>query len=340
MIDLWHLTELVLRALLSNPSYTDPAKSAMNLILCNGVIVGRFMMMQTRIKSGYAVFTAQRGGGIEISKNLRGVGLGRIIMDDTFRNCEYPVCTGQLYSSGAIAIVRKLGLTTFGKPLYVKLCRKRSVLAAEGLSGEEFRMHEQMGDLRLKEADEPVRQKLAALKQKYVFRKETDVPAWTEQMTLCDGHRFTEVHDRAWLQWNLDHCFTKNSDDRNDFYAVYDLNGQPCGFFMTKERFEENPDGFFKNLVCGTVVEWGSFDENVLTEADLNRMAISTFSSNVDKINTVLSTEKLDAEMQAMGFEYRGMYQMSLKVDDTTDSGILDQNNWRILYGGANTILV
>ena len=109
---------------------------------------------------------------------------------------------------------------------------------------------------------------------------------------------------------------------------------------MTKERFEENPDGFFKNLVRGTVVEWGSNDENMLTELDLNLMAISTFSSNVDKINTVISTEGLDTELQAMGFEYRGMYQMSLKADDITDDGMQDQNNWRIRYGGANTILV
>ena len=148
---------------------------------------------------------------MEICKKFRDKGLGTTLMDDTFRNCEYPVCTSQLFSSGAIAIVRKLGLVTFGKPLYAKLCRTRSVLAAEGLSGEELRIHEQRSNLQLEEANAPVRQKLAALLRKYVIQRRTVIPAWAEQMTLNDGHRFTEVHDRAWLQWSLDHRFTGNA---------------------------------------------------------------------------------------------------------------------------------
>ena len=335
-----YLTKSVVRALLSNPNYSDPTKSVMNLIVYDGVIAGRTMMMQTKIKAENKYFISQSGGGIEISKKYRGNGLGKIIIQDTWENSEYPLCIGQLYSSGAIAIIRKLGITVFEKPLYVKMLRTRSLLISKGVTGINFKIRELIGDLYLKVKELPNKKELRKLKRKYQLKKEINVPLWTEQMTLFDGHKYSEVHDRNWLQWNLDNHFTENPDDSNSFYGVYDMSGSPCGFFMTKVRHEENNEGFFKNLFRGTIVEWGSFDENVLTEVDLNLLAVSTFSAEVDKINTVISTIGVDDEIKKMHFEYRGMFQMSIKADIAVDDDIYDQEKWRIRYGGANTILV
>lgn len=109
---------------------------------------------------------------------------------------------------------------------------------------------------------------------------------------------------------------------------------------MTKERYEENKNGLFKNLIRGTVVEWGSRDETELSEIDLNLLAFSTFSSNVDKVNTVISTKGTRKIMEQLGYEYRGMYRMSLKCDDSCPNDIINQDLWRIRYGGCNTIMV
>ena len=335
-----YLSESVQKALLSNPNIKDYSKSLMNLVLFNEAIVGRFMMMPTRIKNGDSILLAQTGGGIEISREFRGKGLGKKLMSDTIFYSEYPIYIGQLYSSGASAIINKLGLTIFEKPLYVKLCKTRSVYAAKGQGGIKLKLYSLLGDLKIKIRDLPNKRKLCSLKKKYIIKKEYSVPEWVDNITLNDGHRYSEIHDRTWLQWNLDNRFTEANGDSNSFYAVYEKNGLPIGFFMIKERFEENPLGLFKNLVRGTVVEWGSANEKKFTEADINLMALSMFSSNVDKINTVISSEGLDDAIKQIGFEYRGQYQMALKTTEDVDKTILDQNNWRIRYGGANTILV
>ncbi len=335
-----YLTEAVVRALLSNPNYSDSSKSVLNLIICDGAIVGRTMMMPTKIKSGNDYMIAQTVGGIEISKDFRGKGFGKMIVQDTWQNSEYPLCIGQLYSSGASSIIRKLGITVFEKPLYVKMCRTRSLLISKGITGFKFKIQELIGDFLFKLNDLPNKIKLRRLKKKYSIKKDIYVPTWTESMTLFDGHKYCEVHNRDWLQWNLDNRFTENQNDSNAFYGVYDMSGSPCGFFMTKVRYEENKEGVYKNIIRGTIVEWGSFDERVLTEVDLNRLAVSTFSSKVDKINTVISTIGIDCEIKKMGFEYRGMFQMSFQGDNNVEKDVYEQDKWRIRYGGANTILV
>ncbi len=326
-------------ALLTNPNY-DGSKTAVNLFYLNGKIVGRRIFMQTRIKTGEGFMLAQTGGGLEIHENFQGKGLGTMLLQDSVLNREYPIHIGQLYSSGAISIFRKMDVTIFEKPLYYKLCRSRSVLSAKGFKGFSLSFLAFFGDIFLKIRNFPNLMKIRGLKKRFTIKKESSIPEWVNDITLNDGHKYTEIHDQKWLQWNLDHMFSANPKDKNCFYAVYDKNGFPKGFYMTKERFEENKKGIFKNLIRGTVVEWGSVNESELSEAELNLLALATFSPDVDKINTVISGEGVGKDIESIGFSYRGMYQMTFKADEDCDSDMTEQNKWRIRYGGCDTILV
>lgn len=335
-----YFNEPTREALLSNPNYDVDSKTVLNIVIYNGEIVGRHMLMPTRVKVADQWVRAQTGGGHEIHDSFQGKGLGTAVVRDTIMNSEYPIYIGQLYSSGAISILRKMDLCIFEKPLYFKQRKVRSNLIAKGYSGFLLFFGSLFGDFYLKLLDIPNYFKLNALKHKYVIKREERVPDWVDSFVLNDGHKYMEVHDQKWLQWNLDHIFTINPGDKNFFFAVYDKKGDPAGFYMTKERFEENKKGVFKNLVRGTVVEWGSRNESELTETDINLMALSTFSPNVDKINTVISTDGIGKDIERMGYSYRGMYQMTFKPDDGCNEDMKDQNQWRIRYGGCNTILV
>ena len=328
------------KALLSNPNYDNDSHSVLNVVLYDGEIVGRHMLMPTKIKIGERTVLAQTGGGHEINDNFQGKGFGTLVVHDTIFNSEYPIYIGQLYSSGAISILKKMDLCIFGKPLYNKNRKMRSVFAAKGYKGFKLTWCSFWGDLGLQIAEIPNRRRLYKLKQRYVIRQERAVPDWVNHVVLQDGHRYMEIHDKEWLQWNLNNVFSSKAGDQNYFYAVYEKDGTPAGFYMTKERFEENKKGTFKNLVRGTVVEWGSSDEQKLSEFDINLMALSTFSANVDKVNTVISTPNCEEEMKIMGFEYRGVYQMTFKPSVDCEEAMRDQENWRIRYGGCNTILV
>lgn len=148
-----------------------------------------------------------------------------------------------------------------------------------------------------------------------------------------------EVHDRGWLQWCLDNKCTENSNDQQSFYAVYDRQGNPKGFFMTKERFERS-QGKYKNVIRGTIVEWGSYSKEELSEIDLNLLAIDSFGTRVDNITTMLSDISDNKAMKKMGFIRHGSYQISIKPGEINQDGISERNKWRIRYGGCNTIIL
>ena len=176
------------------------------------------------------------------------------------------------------------------------------------------------------------------IKTLYQVKKESTIPTWIDDLTLYDGHEFMEVHDREWLQWCLDNKFTNESDDKQSFYAVYDKQGSPKGFFMTKERFERR-QGKYKNVMRGTIVEWGSYNEEELSEIDLNLLAIDSFDSQIDNITTVFSDISDDKSIKKIGFIRHGNYQMSIKPGKLNPNEISDQSKWRIRYGGCNTII-
>lgn len=327
-------------ALLENPNYDNDSKSVLNVVYYNEEIVGRHMLMPTKIKVGDKIVLAQTGGGHEIYENFQGEGLGTIVVKDTIINSEYPIYLGQLYSSGAISILRKMDLCIFEKPLYQKMLKTRSIFKSKGYKGFLLLLLSFMGDINLKIHDLPNKTKIRKLKKRYIIKRETIVPTWVNNLTINDRYKYMEVHDQKWLQWNLSNVFSNNPDDKNYFFSIYDKKGLPVGFYMTKERFEENKKGKFKNLIRGTIVEWDIKDKSGLSEADINLMAISTFSRKIDKINTVLSCNRIEKEIKNMGYTYRGNYQMVLKPAEDCETDIYNINLWRIRYGGANTILV
>lgn len=342
-----YLIEPLVKALLDNPNYDNDDKSVLNILTYKNQIVGRHMLMPTLLQLDHKTILVQTGGGNEIHENFQRRGFGSLIVNDTVRNSEYPIYIGQLYSSGATAIYQKMNVQLFELPLFNKFKRSRSLVAVHFDKIPILKnsvilraVVSFIGDCYLKCCDIPNIRKCATLRKRYVVKRELIVPEWIDQMTMNDGHKYMEVHNQKWLQWNLDNVFSNNIGDQNFYYSVYDKTGKPAGFFMTKERYEENKNGLFKNLIRGTVVEWGSRDETELSEIDLNLLAFSTFSSNVDKVNTVISTKGTRKRMEQLGYEYRGMYRMSLKCDDSCPNDIINQDLWRIRYGGCNTIMV
>lgn len=333
-----YLTSSVRTTLLSNPNLDDESKSAINILICDGIIAGRNMLMPTKLKINDEIIMAQTGGSYEIAEQLRGHGLGTVAFRDSIMNSEYDFYIGQLYSTTAAAIVQKLGLIIFELPSYYKLCNSRSFLEANGLHGFSLKLGTTIINAVLKLINIPNTFRLKKIKTNYQVKQERVIPTWVDELTLHDGHAFMEVHDHKWFQWCLDNKFTEKPNDKQSFYTVYDRQGNPKGFFMTKERFESS-QGKYKNIIRGTIVEWGSYNEEELSEIDLNLLAIDSFGAQVDNITTVLSDISDNQGMKKIGFIRHGSYQMSIKPGGLNQDGISDQSKWRIRYGGCNTII-
>lgn len=333
-----YLTPNVRNTLLANPNLVDNSKTALNLIVCDGIVVGRNMLMPTKLKLKNNIITVQSGGSYEVNNRFQGRGLGSLAFKESILKSEYESYLGQLYSTTAIAIVRKLGVIVFELPSFYKLCRSRIVLEARGIKGLPLKICSVVVDSLLRGINIPNLYRFRKLNSKFIVKKVNVIPEWVNEITLHDGHDYMEVHDVNWLQWCLDNRFTECPNDRQSFFVVCDKEDNPKGFFMTKERYEES-QGKYKRITRGTIVEWGSYDEDELSELDLNLLAVYSFDSNVDNITTILSNPDFEKKIKKLGFIRHGNYQMTVKLDSINHEDILEQKKWRIRYGGCNTII-
>ena len=333
-----YLTPSVRKTLLANPNLSDYEDSVLNLVILDGTIVGRNMLMPTKIKAGEKYYKVQSGGSYEVSERFRGHGFGKMAFRDSIINSEYDVYIGQLYSTTAFSIVRNIGLIVFEIPSFYKLCRSRTILEAKGFRGYPLKICASVADVVLKFLDIPNRCRLNKLRKKYTVKEASVIPEWVNEITLHDGHEYMEVHDAEWFQWNLDNRFTECLNDKQAFYVVYDKNEIPQGFFMTKVRFEEE-QGKYKKITRGTIVEWESYNEQELSEVDLNLLGTYSFDSNVDNITTVLSNASFENRIRKLAYIRHGSYQLTVKPGPIKQESIYEQSKWRIRYGGCNTIV-
>ena len=301
--------ELYKNAILSNPNVTDNSY-AVCLALVDGKIAGRFMLFRTRLKVSEDVYSIQTGGGILIDEKYRGKGVGHTLIQNVLK---FEFHFGALYTRAAYDIVRKTE-EMLEIPQYVKL---RNV----GIK---------------KIFDLPLKLRLGVLIRRFHVERLDLVPNWVTSMIDTDKHKYKEVHDASWLQWALDNNATGCKDDYQSFYAVYDRDKNPIGFFMTKVRNVVKGGLQFKKA---NLVEWESSNYDNLSEVDINLLAYATLDKSVSRFWTITENKESGNKLKKYFFSRKGWFAMSISKDDRFKD-IGDVNQWRIRYGCSNTPIV
>ena len=335
------LTKNVRNTFLACPGIKDETDSAVILLLDGDIVIGRELRFGTRLKVGDEIVWARSGCALEVVESYRKSGAGTLIMTTHSSNKkEDPVSLTAFFSTIRVKLLKKQKWTVFEIPQYIKLTNTRLLFESFfRFKGSLLNVSSKLGNGLLSILDFSNTLKRRKLLKKYIIKKETIVPEWAGELATNDGHKYMEYHDVKWLQWNLDYNMNGLPQDKQSFYAVYDKSGNPYGFFMTKERFEGEA-GRYKNIVRGTIVEWATSKKDELTEADLNLLAISTFSSATSHINTVTVDPATGKQLIKMGFRSHGTYQISFKDNKKGQyADGCDQSLWRIRYGCCNSIV-
>ncbi len=301
--------ELYKNAILSNPNVTDNSY-AVCLALVDGKIAGRFMLFRTRLKVSEDVYSIQTGGGLLVAERYRGLGIGASLMHVVIKN---DVHLGALFTRAAYNI-RKKTEEMLEIPQYVK---------------EKSLGIKKIYDLR-------INIKLHILKRRFHIERMEIVPNWVTSMINVDKHKYKEVHDASWLQWALDNNATGCKDDYQSFYAVYDRDKNPIGFFMTKVRNVVQGGLQFKKA---NLVEWDSSNYDNLSEVDINLLAYATLDNSVSRFWTITENKESGNKLKKYFFSRKGWFAMSINKDERFKD-IGDVNQWRIRYGCSNTPIV
>lgn len=324
----------VRQTFLDNPNNTDTSKTAVLLVIDNGIVVGRSLLYGTKIKCGNETIDAQSFGSIEVHESQRGKGLGTKIARYSLDNIEYPVFLCSLLSEACDSIMKKTDCVLFYYPELVKIINMEAAFACRGMKGVLLKICKGLCNMFLGVLNIPTKAKISRSKKTYSLKKEKDIPEWAGDMCMNDGHKYAEVHDNAWLRWNLNHNLTGKPQDKQFFYSIY-KGERPVGFFLTKERLR---DDVSSEMIIGTLCEWASVDKE-LTETDINLLAYSTFNKNCYYMRTVTNSPKSCNNMKEYWFRKHGEMQMGFKDKLSQYSDMTEQSNWRIRFGCCNSIL-
>lgn len=324
------------KAFFSNPNLKDLSKGMFHLIWADGIVVGRTIPFDTKIKIGSQVYMASAGSSLYVVDSYRKYNVGADLMMRK-SGVDYRISAG--ISDMALPLHKILKFHILEYPRMMLLLNSRAILEMKGIHGVLLRVSAFLINQPLRLFNNYHRWCSIRLRKEFQIIKETVIPEWVDDMILNDGHKYMEVHDRAWLQWNLDNHFKEDKQDIQSFFSVYEGN-KPVGFFMTKERFREDAGGKLKNIILAAIVEWGIAKDCVsLSEDKLYKMAISTFSKEVDIIEFATDDEVVCKKMKKWGFIKHGFAHIAFKDNNKDCKDASDIRLWRVRYGYADVIL-
>ena len=333
-----YMTQIRKDALLSCPNNIDDSKTAMLLLKDEDVVVGRTMLFGTKVKMDDKIFYAQSGSALEVEKQYRSQGAGAELILYSLRNKEYDFKVSAGFTSMVLPLYRKIKYEIFELPQYIKVSKSRCVVNSYTKKPIIGKFVSFIGDFIIRILDIRNRLCLHKLNKNYSVKKIAVIPEWVQDIVLNDGHKYQELHDVDWFQWNLDHHFNDNPHNVQNFYAVYDKDNEPQGFFMTKERFVKDA-GRYSNLVRGTVVEWGIKNGCPLKEKDLYLLSLPTFSSDVDIIVVATDDKNTANKIWKAGFLRHGSFQIIFKDKKKQYPESNNQLFWRLRCGYCDSIM-
>lgn len=323
---------------LANPNLKDYSKCLLCIKKVDNNIGGIAMFYPTRFKADGTIYDAVSGSELEVYEDFRTLALGADIVMYPIGHKENNFLIYAGLAELALEMYKKLRFVIFSYPRMMQLRKSRSIIESKGIHGGLLKVTFSIVDIVLQTLNKYWKLKSQKASKGFCVSKVTRVPEWVDDVVLNDGHKYMEVHDHKWLQWNLDYNFKGLKKDVQNFYIIT-KNGSNLGFFMTKERFRDVAGCTLKNIVIGSIMEWGTSNEKQLNEYDIHTIAMGTFSKNVDIVEMATTDLRVVRKMKPLGFirqrdAHIGFKDLTRKYKDSNNPDL-----WRIRFGYADVFL-
>lgn len=318
-----------LRTFLANPNLTDYSQKMYLIKRVDGVVGGFRISYPTKFKAGDEILNSVGGCSLTVKEEFRHLGIGADILLYSVMNKEDKYLLYAGISAMALPMYKRLKFNIFKYPSVWQPRNTRFLFQTKGIKGATLDVFAFLGNCLLKPFVSFINYRSNSLKRGYRIEQLQEAPEWITSMTINDGHKYTEVHDKAWFDWVLSNIFHAYPENITRLYAIYE-NDDPVGFFMTKERLNHFEEKNIDRLVFGSIVEWGSVNEALLSEERIVKMALSTFTKEVDIVTYASTNEKVIKRLKWFGFVRHGCANVVFKDKTNSHLDVGDITQWRI----------
>lgn len=326
------------KAFLSNPNLKDTSRKMINLVRHEGKIIGRSMSFPTKLKVGDDYINIVGGSALEVASEYQTGDAGTLLLSSGLTKKENNAYLSSGFSRIGAQCQKAMRSYILTFPQLIQIRHFTKILPAIGIPIWLAQAMGWVGSFLYAPFRLYIYYKAARLKKKYSVNRVLKVPDWVDEIVLKDGHKYMEVHDHKWLQWNLDNMFHSHEQNINAFYTV-SQDGENIGFFMTKERHGSIEVRGIKDALFGSIVEWGSKDVSRLSEYDLYLIALSSFSKEVDLVYMATTDYSLVKKIKYLGIIQWGDAIVALKDLRKQWKDAKDSSLWRLRLGYSDSIL-
>lgn len=167
-----------------------------------------------------------------------------------------------------------------------------------------------------------------------------DVPQEVEEIALNDGHKYKELHDKKWFEWNLKCSFRSGKENSKYLAVIKNKKDDIVGFFLNKvEFFEQASVRGFKNVLLGTVSEWGVLPGIGLSEFDVQMSAVRNMPDNIDGVEVATTNITTSRRFKFHLLFPMGYANMATYIQSCMDKSLKDIKNWRVRIAAGDTLL-
>lgn len=326
------------KAFVECPFVNDEDFVMLILARVDGVAAGRGMTFPTLFKAGDEILHGSGGSSLLVADEYRETDVAIEITTCSINRKRTSAVLSADFSKDGINVSRALRHNIFSMDKMMLARNSRFVFENAGFKGGALKMATAITNLFLRPITYLLDYRKPSRLKQYTVKEVSTVPEWVDDIVLNDGHKYMEVHDHRWLQWCLDNKFHDLPQNINRFFIV-EKDGNPFGFFMTKERYGGIPVRNISPMLTGTIVEWGSKDEKELTEYDLIRLAIPTFTESIDMIQIASDNKATIKQVKKHGFVHHGIHFIVHKDVAKRFKEAKDQSLWRLRFGYADSIM-
>lgn len=237
--------------------------------------VGSILTFPAQLVADNVTYPCNAGSSLYVDPACRGYGIGTLLAAERLNAARTKISLAAGLSHMSRPLFEKSGCHVFltqrlvllknARPFVAKYLRPRIVAAA---AGGIVNAALQLQRLFMKAYIH------CFLHDLHIMRVEQALPE-IERIIARTSPRFREDHPTAWFDWHLHHSFAASPQNGQLLYVVK-RDSEVIGFFMTKTRLRrEFTHKKFKNVVLGSVIEWGAMSG--LSERDVCLLAIASF---------------------------------------------------------------
>ena len=319
-------------AFLANPFLKDDSKCMIYLSRVDGIVRGVVTFFPTMTKVGNEYIESVGASAMQVQDEYQNMALGTELVTYPFYNENNKMLVYAGFSSNALPIYKAMKFSVFEMPKMMRPISTRLIFARAGFKGLLLDLATAFTTCFIRPYIATTQLGSRHLSKKYKVVKFETVPEWVDEMVLNDGHKYTEVHNREWFQWNIDHCFLDNPRNKQEFFAIY-RNEEPVGFYMTKDRCRKLGGLREHSMVFRSIVEWGSYNEKELSEYDIYRLALRNLPKDVKMVQIASYDNSVTRKVKKLGFfhhgyAYMGCRDLTRKYKDSKNPDL-----WRIRVG-------